>query len=164
MLDASYKNRENGIEEVVYDFLKDCELVAMSEEITQIYAQIAMMPKDVKLPNSNKPHVFQIMEKRLLHSFTFKISDERVLLVITLLSESAGNAIIYLWYIQAWCFKNNIREVDFETFGLMIFPTGVFSEKDLKSVWENQKVERVNMESDNLVDYPVSGMSIQFLN
>ena len=164
MLDASYKNRENGIEEVVYDFLKDCELVAMSEEITQIYAQIAMMPKDVKLPNSNKPHVFQIMEKRLPHSFTFKISDERVLLVITLLSESAGNAIIYLWYIQAWCFKNNIREVDFETFGLMIFPTGVFSEKDLKSVWENQKVERVNMESDNLVDYPVSGMSIQFLN
>lgn len=164
MLDNSYTNRENGIEEVVYDFLKDCELVEMSKDITQMYIEIGMMPKDMILKKEHKPHVFQIIEKILPYSFTFKITDERVLLVITLLSESAGNALLYLWYIQAWCFKNNIKEVDFETFGLNIFPTGIFSDKDLKSVWGNQKVQKTGMESDNLIDYAVAGLSIQFLN
>jgi hypothetical protein len=51
-----------------------------------------------------------------------------------------------------------------ETLGMRIFPRGVFSEKDLKSVWDNQKVEHNGMESDNLVDYNVAGLSIQFLN
>lgn len=164
MLDNSYTNRENGIEEVVYDFLKDCELVEMSKEVTEMYIEIGMMPKFMKLQKEHKPHIFQILEKRLPYSFTFKITDERVLLVITLLSESAGNAMLYLWYIQAWCFKNNVQEVDFETFGLRIFPTGVFSDKDLQSVWENQKVKRDNMDdSDNLIDYNQASLSIQFL-
>jgi hypothetical protein len=47
---------------------------------------------------------------------------------------------------------------------LRIFPRGIFSEKDLKSVWDNQKVEHKAMESDNLIDYNVAGLSIQFLN
>jgi hypothetical protein len=41
---------------------------------------------------------------------------------------------------------------------------GIFSEKDLKSVWEKQKVQKNGMESDNLIDYAVAGLSIQFLN
>jgi len=164
MLDASYKNREQGIEEVVYNFLKDCEPLEMDNKTTETILMIGMMPKNVKLKTEEKPHIFQILEKRLPYSFTFKITDERVLLVITLLSESAGNAMLYLWYIQAWCFKNNVQEVDFETFGLRIFPTGVFSDKDLKSVWENQKVQRDSMdESDNLIDYNQASLSIQFL-
>ena len=47
---------------------------------------------------------------------------------------------------------------------MKIFPLGFFSDKDLKSVWENQKVEKTGMESDNLIDYNVAGLSIQFLN
>ena len=164
MLDNSYTKKENAIEEVVYDFLKDCKLVEMSKDVTGMYIEIGMMPKDMKLAQHHKPQVFQIIEKRVEHSFTFKITDERVLLIIALLSESAGVAMLYLWYIQAWCFKNNIREIDFETFGLNIFPFGVFSEKDLKSVWDNQKVQKSGMESDNLIDYGIAGLSIQFIN
>jgi hypothetical protein len=164
MLDSSYKNRENAIEEVVYDFLKDCELVPMTEETTGTFLMIGMMPKNVKLKTKEKPFVFQVMEKRVEHCFTFKFTDERALLAISIWAESAGVAITYLWYIQAWCFKNNVREVDFETLGLKIFPMGIFSEKDLKSVWDNQKVEKIFMESDNLIDYAVAGLSIQFLN
>jgi hypothetical protein len=48
MLDSSYKNRENAIEEVVYDFLKDCDLVEMSNDSTEMFIQIGMMPKDRK--------------------------------------------------------------------------------------------------------------------
>ena len=164
MLDNSYKNRENAIEEVIYDFLKDCDRVEMSDESTEMFLKIGMMPKDMKLQTENKPYIFQIIEKRIQYCFTFKVTDERVLLAITLWAESAGVAIIYLWYIQGWCFKNNVQEVDFETFGLRIFPTGVFSDKDLQSVWENQKVKRDNMDdSDNLIDYNQASLSIQFL-
>ena len=164
MLDNSYKNRENAIEEVIYDFLKDCDLVEMSDESTEMFLQIGMMPKGMKLHKDHQPFVFQILQKRIEHCFTFKVTDERVLLAITLWAESAGVAILYLWYIQAWCFKNNVRELDFETLGLKIFPLGIFSEKDLKSVWDNQKIEISGMESDNLIDYNVAGLSIQFLN
>ena len=121
------------------------------------------MPKDMKLQQAHKPSVFQIIEKRVEHSFTFKITDERVLLAISLWAESAGVAIIYLWYIQAWCFKNQIKEVDLQTLGFEIFPNGIFSEKDLKSVWENQKVQKIGMDSDNLIDYGIAGLSLQFI-
>ncbi len=165
MLDTSYKNRENAIEEVVYDFLKDCDRVEMSNEVTELYMLISLMSKDVKLSTEEKPFVFQIMEKRVESCFTFKFTDERALLALSIWAESAGVSIIYLWYIQAWCFKNNIREVDFETLGLKIFSRGIFSQKDLKSVWDNQKVKTNSMsESDNLIDYNVAGLSIQFLN
>lgn len=164
MLDNSYKNRENAIEEVIYDFLKDCDRVEMSDESTEMFLKIGMMPKDMKLQTENKPYIFQIIEKRIQYCFTFKVTDERVLLAITLWAESAGVAIIYLWYIQGWCFKNNVKEVDFDTLGIRIFPTGILSEKDLRLVWENQKVEKSGMESDNLIDYNISGSSIQFLD
>jgi len=164
MLDSSYITKENAIEEVIYDFLKYCEPVPMSDDATRAYLMIGMMPKDVKLPDEEKPFIFKIIEKRLEHHFTFKITDQRATLAISVWARSAGTAILYLWYIQAWCFKNNVKEIDFETLGMQIFPLGIFSEKDLKSVWDNQKVQKKGMESDNLIDYGVAGLSIQFLN
>lgn len=164
MLNASEKNRQEAIEEVVYNFLKDCEPVEMDNETAKTFLMIGFMPNDVKLETKEKPFVFQVMEKRIEHCFTYKIIDQRALLALSIWAESAGNAIIYLWYIQGWCFKNNVKEVDYETLGLRIFPRGIFSEKDLKSVWDNQKVEHKSTESDNLVDYNVAGLSIQFLN
>jgi hypothetical protein len=125
---------------------------------------IGMMPKNAKLKQEDKPFLFQLMDKRIEHCFTFKVIDERVLLALSIWAESAGNAVMYLWYIQGWCFKNNVREVDFETLGMKIFPMGIFTQKDLKSVWDNQKVQTKGMESDNLIDYAVAGLSIQFLN
>ena len=164
MLDTSYKNRQNAIEEVIYDFLKDCNRVEMSNEVSELYMLIGLMSKDVKLSTEEKPFIFQVMEKRVENCFTFRFTDERALLALSIWAENAGVSIIYLWYIQAWCFKNNVREVDFETLGLKIFPTGIFSEENLKSVWDNQKIEKSGMESDNLIDYNVAGLSIQFLN
>jgi hypothetical protein len=164
MLDNSFKKRENAIEEVFYDFLKDCTLVEMTQETLETLLMIGMMPKNVKLKIEDKPFLFQLIEKRIEHCFTFKVIDERVLLALSIWAESAGNAVMYLWYIQGWCFKNNIKEVDFDTLGMKIFPRGIFSQKDLKSAWDNQKVQKSGMESDNLIDYAMAGISIQFLN
>jgi hypothetical protein len=137
----------------------------MSNEVTELYMLIGLMPKDTKLSTEEKPFVFQVMEKRVEHCFTFRFIDERALLALSIWVESAGVSIIYLWYIQAWCFKNNVREVDFETLGMRIFLRGIFSKEDLKSVWDNQKLKTNSMsESDNLIDYNVAGLSIQFLN
>jgi ABC-type metal ion transport system substrate-binding protein len=164
MLDISFRKKENGIEEVVYDFLKDCTLVELTQETTETFLMIGMMPKNLKLKTEDTPFLVQVMEKRIEHCFTFKVIDERVLLALSIWAESAGSAIIYLWYVQGWCFKNKVKEVDFEIFSTRIFPMGIFSEKDLKSVWEKQKVQKNGMESDNLIDYAVAGLSIQFLN
>jgi hypothetical protein len=122
-----------------------------------------MLPKDLKIKDEEKPFIFKIMEQRIKHALTIEVIDERVLLVLSDWNQSAGQAIIYLWYIQGWCFKHNITKLDFQLLTEKIFPSGMFSEKDLKSVWDNQKVNTPNMSSDNLVDYPVAGLSIQFL-
>jgi hypothetical protein len=162
MVDNSNTNRENAIEEVVTNFLKDCTLVEMTQETTENFLLIGTMPKTIKFKQEDKPFVFQLMEKRIEHCFTFKVSDERVLLALSIWAENAGDSVLYLWYIQAWCFKNNVKEVDFETLGMKIFPFGIFSHKDLKSVWDNQKIKTKGMQSDNLVDYATAGLSIQF--
>lgn len=163
MLDASYKNKQNGIEEVVYEFLKYCKLVQMSDDVARTFIMIAMMPKNVKIKQEEKPFIFQIIEKRVEHCFTFKFTDERALLALSMWAESAGSAILYLWYIQSWCFKNKVEEIDFETLGMQIFPMGIFSKKDLQSAWDNQKVKSDAMQSDNLIDYSNAGLSIQFI-
>jgi hypothetical protein len=63
MLDSSYRNRENAIEEVVYDFLKDCEPVEMTQETAETFIMIGMMPKDVKLSNKTSHLFFRLWKK-----------------------------------------------------------------------------------------------------
>jgi hypothetical protein len=164
MLDNSYKNKENAIEEVVYGFLNKCEFEELSKDVFELSIMIGMMPKGINLPKEDKSYIFQIIEKRVEHCFSFKFIDERAILLLSICAETAGKAILYLWYIQCWCFKKNVKEVDMEILGLEIFPRGIFSEKDLKTVWELQKIEKKGMESDNLIDYNFAGSSIQFLN
>lgn len=163
MLDSSYATKENAIEEIVYDFLKSQEKVEMSKESAETFIMIGLMPSNVNLPKEEKPFIFQLIEKRVEHCFTFKFTDERAILTLCVWAESAGNAVMYLWYIQAWCFKNNVKEVDFLTLGMKIFPTGIFSEEMLKSAWQRQKVKNKEYgSSSNLLDYAKAGNSLQF--
>lgn len=162
MLDFSYTEKESAIEEIVYDFLKDCNLVPMTQETAETFMMIGLMPSNVKLKTEEKPFVFRVMEKRVEYCFTFRFTDERALLALSIWAESAGVAITYLWYIQGWCFKHNVRDVDFDTICSRIFPMGIFSEEDLCVAWSKQKVNSKNMRSDNLLDYGKAGLSIQF--
>ena len=167
MLGFSYTKKETAIEEILYDFLKNRSRAEMSEDVCETYLTIGMTPKNLQIPNSEKPFLFQIIEKRVEHCFTFKFIDQRAILAVCLWAESAGNAIMYLWFIQAWCFKNNVKQIDFETLGTKIFPMGIFSKKDLSEVWKSQKVSpdgKNTIYETNLVDYNLAGSSIQFKN
>lgn len=67
---------------------------------------------------------------------------------------------LYLWFIQYWCHKNDRSEIDFVDFSERIFPRGFPSEKDLFKIWGNQKVSGGGLGLINLVDYPNAGLSI----
>ena len=134
MLEASYATKENAIEEIVYDFLKNQNKSPMSDEMVELFIKIGLMPKNLEIHKKDKPFIFQIIEKRMEHCFTFKFTDYKAILALCVWTESIGNVILYLWYIQAWCFKNNVKEVSFETLGMKIFPYGIFSEDILHSV------------------------------
>ena len=165
MLDRTFIEKENAIEEIVYDFLKERRLVEMSNEISEAFLSVAMIPNGTKIAKEDKFFIYQVMEQRVEHCFTFKITDDRVYLTLSLWADGVGTTILYLWYIQGWCFHNNIKEVDFQILCMKIFPFGIFSEKDLKEVWDKQKVDKGgDFGSDNLVDYNKAGSSIQFKN
>ena len=164
MLDINYTTQENAIEEVFYNFLKDCQTEPLSENLSDSLTYLNMIPIEVKFSKEEKNFIFQIIEKRVENCFTFKFTDERAIMALCLWCESAGKAIMYLWYIQAWCFKNNKKEINLTNLWIDIFPNGLFYEKDLETVWEKQKVEHSYMGSDNLIDYGIAGLSIQFKN
>ena len=161
MLDASYTEKENAIEEIVYNSLKDKNFSELSEEDADFFISVSLLSKRFRPLEKDKFPLFQIIERRVEHCFTFKFIDQRAILILCAWTKTAGNAILYLWYIQGWCFKNNVREVDLETLSTRIFPRGIFSEDTLKSVWIKQKVRKNELEQ-NLIDYNVAGSSIQY--
>ena len=62
MLDASYKNREQGIQEVVYNFLKDCEPAPMSNDVSELFLKLAIAGNDFKIPQNEKPFLYQLID------------------------------------------------------------------------------------------------------
>ena len=135
----------------------------MDNDLGMTLAQLLLCPKgELNIPQKEKPFLYQLIEKRIEHCFTFKIDDARLILFIAALSESAGTAVMYLWYLQWWCFRNSVEVIDLNIFCQRIFPMGFFSKEDLQKVWDGQKVKRDGMASDNLVDYFNAGISIQF--
>jgi len=113
-----------------------------------------------KVVSKDKHFLYQIIEKRVEHCFTFKINDARVILFLSIISKSAGTAIMYLTYLQYVCKKINIKELDFDKLILM-FADGFPTEEALHIIWDKQKVKR-DSGSDNLLDYQTAMKSIQF--
>ena len=135
----------------------------MDEELTKSLLSI-YMAKGLNIPDKEKPFLFQVIEKRLQYCYTMKIEDQRLILFLCALAETPGLAIMYLWYLQYWCFINDVKELNLELFCEKIFPMGFFSKSDLSKLWDEVKVLRTGDErgSDNLADYASAGMSIQF--
>ena len=72
-------------------------------------------------------------------------------------------AVIYLTYLQYWCFKHEVTTIDINTFCTRIFTSGFPSKEDCHILWNNCKV--YNTESfhpDNLIDYNEGLQSIKF--
>lgn len=90
----------NAVEE---NFCKDMDKatrVEMDEETTKTLIQL-MMSRPVPLSSVAKKDKFfllELIEKRVEHCFTFKITDARVIVFLALISESAGTAVSYPTY------------------------------------------------------------------
>lgn len=137
---------------------------AMTEQLSESFMKSCLIEKSdgrLSIPDEEKPHVFRIMEKRLENIFSYTMTDE-LKLFITILSETPGNSVMYLWYLQYVSKKKNIQHFSLENLA-SIFPTGFPREKDLKQLWDEQKINRTNdfdMFSDNLLDFTQAGKSL----
>lgn len=152
---------ENAVEEYFCKPFNKLKRHEMGIETTRLmYILLAGDPAH-KIKESDKPWLFKIIEQRIHGCLTMKISDERLLLFITHLAETPGNAVMYLAYLQYRCKKEDIKELSFEYFCESIFPFGFPSDEDLHQLWNAQKV-RPEGGSDNLLDYQTAYKSIQF--
>ena len=169
MLDYKQKYVETAIEVNVCQQIEkskkhelDAELFAMFGVLMQ-----ASGKKTGVIPEKEKPPLFKMIEKRIDAYHTFTITDQRLLLILTAVATTPGKAVLYLWYIQYWCYRNNVRELDLETFSQSVFPHGFPSDESLQEIWEGQKVNKPDTDGTgarivNLVDYANAGLSMQF--
>ena len=137
----------------------------MDEELSELLLAL-ILSKKFEIPKKEQPWLFELIEKRLDMSFTFTIKPEdkhKFMIYLCTLTESPGNAVVYLWYLQYYCAKKNIKELSFQHINMNIFPLGYFKKETLKQIWNSQKVIKENPDSqDNLFDIGMAGESIQF--
>ena len=123
---------------------------------------LLMRGKMPMIPEAQKPFLYKLIEKRLEHCFTYKITDARLLLMMVLICQTPGIAVMYMAYLQYWCKKNFSESIDLDVFCEKIFPWGFPGDDDLHKLWDSQKVEQNGPgSSDNLLDYSMAYQTIQ---
>lgn len=122
----------------------------------------------VKLTNERP--LYKLLNKKLKKCFDFTMDDKSKSYIISLCS-SPGPVIIYLTYLQYWCFKHKVNHIDFTILLEQIFVDGIFSENDIHKVWIDCKIETTNNEihnnllaHENLLDNQHCMGSIRFEN
>ena len=172
MLKNEETKNPNAIETYVCKEMEKCEREPMNKDTCDVFLRLMisrMQNKDrlqsikkFEIPEKEKPFIVKMLEGRL-QMYQFKINDFDLRFFIAIICVSPGNIVLYLWYLQYWCKKNNVKELDLELFSNKIFPMGFPSDKTLLRIWDGQKVKRKEtMASDNLVDYGTAGQSLMF--
>jgi len=117
-LPATELENPNAIEIHIIDKIK--KLISTNEiefpdEIKHLIIDLMMIKEEMILTKEEieAMPLYQIIQKRIEFCFTFKINDVRLLLLICSISNVPGRAILYLWYLQYWSFKNNVEEITF---------------------------------------------------
>lgn len=141
---------------------------SMSRELSEIMIALMFGGKSNEFKDSDKPWLYQLIEKRLKMCFNYTL-DEKTILFLCVLTGSPGKAVMYLWYLQYWCYENfKTKHITFDMFCKDIFPMGFFSDEDLNKLWDKQKISTLNDKgervggSDNLLDYLTAGSCIMF--
>ena len=75
MLDISYTTKESAIEEVFYNYLKDCQTEPLNENRLDTLTYLNMIPKEVKFSKEEKNFIFQIIEKRV-ENFEYELNKQ----------------------------------------------------------------------------------------
>lgn len=166
-LDAQVIETPDSIEKFFCEKFEKTERHKMDDKTTKLLMDlISLNETDIfsQTPKEEIPFLCKIIKSKLKTVFTYNIVDDRVILFIAHLAKTPGATIMYLWYLQYYCKKTDIKEVDFTIFFVLIFPRGFLSIDDLMILWEGQKIENQHpLQSDNLLDYKIAGKSIEIL-
>ncbi len=167
MLPYETTKEENAVEKYFCEPLSKLRKEEMSNDLTDYFISFATSTEDnVDVEKARKSFwQFNALEKRIeLFNYT---CDNRVKLFVVMMCDGAiGKIIMYAYYMQYLCKKNNVKHVDWQTFAMKFFPDGFFNEQDMLKIWEGQKVTRkgidgqVHLGSDNLLDYGIASKSI----
>ena len=165
MLDYSITNDPGAIEREICEKMEALPIEGMSNRLFNLLVYLHLINEDFNISKKDKQFLQLIIEKKLETTLTLKINDTRLILLLCELSKTPGIAMLYLWYLQYWAFKNKMQELDLIIFCQDIFNNGFFKQSDLDKIWDHQKLSLPvvgDIRPDNLVDYHSSGLSIQF--
>jgi hypothetical protein len=161
MINFELTQKEDSIEKlfcVPFSKLKVNSLDKNDFEILLNLLHLEKSNQEINLLDEQKPFLYLIFEKRLqIHSYSVNIYTK---LFIANICKSAGEVVMYCWYLQYVANKRNIKLFTLEDV-INTFPDGFPTSNELHDIWFNQKVSRENMDnSDNLLDYYSAGKSI----
>ena len=160
VLDFDVTMQPNSIEELFAKKFEECPKCPMTNELSEIFIKLTLLgDTNLDIPENEKPFIYKVMESRieLLHSFKV---DDKVLLFLSILCQSAGDGVMYIWYLQYQSKKRKIEFISFDIF-TEIFAWGFPTKDTLEKLWSNQKVDRSDANnSDNLLDYQSAGKSL----
>ena len=155
----------NSVEEIFCKAMDKASREETTGEDSEILIGLVIQGKPVPtdtVEKKDKFFLYELIEKRVAGCFTFTITDSRVIVFLSVISRSAGTAVMYLTYLQYRCKKEGVTELSLD-FLCRTFPMGFVPDSELKEIWDNQKVKRKNMSSsDNLLDYQSAMKSIQY--
>ena len=148
----------NAIEEVICQKMEVLPCQPMDKDLSAILINLLFSEGADVFGEKPKPFLCEVISKRIECCFQYTITDTANLFLAAL-TQTPGNAVVYMWYLQYQCNKHGIDVVDLN-FICDLFPIGFPSEKDMMDIWDSQKVLPVDHGPDNLVDYASAGLSL----
>lgn len=160
----------NSLEQLFMEPLDATERVRMSNEHTGMFMQIGLMSRvpaavdDMYKKMSKMTWTLEAISKRIEVCLTITIDKSVLIWLATMTNGNIGTMVMYVYYLQYWAKKNDVRHITYDMLAMRIFPFGFFEEEALNSVWDATKVDREGKSgaSDNLIDYSLAAESIQF--
>ena len=91
----------------------------MTEYMTKLMFQSKLGGATMPFPEKDKPFALKLIENSLKTRFTFEITDNTILAFLTIVTGSAGKAIMYLTYT---IFKLSLRTMDLSMLAVPCHP------------------------------------------
>lgn len=145
---------EARIKEIVYDAMNEDIKIRNVALMNNTTAHVLLMllaykkvDKDLK-EGLEEMWLCKVIKKRVEVIFNYELED-RLLLFLTVLCETPGVAVMYLWYIHFYAKEKLKKVVTLKEF-VEVFGDGFIKEESLNDIWDNQKVK---MNLDNMLDH-----------
>ncbi len=116
--------------------------VPMSDEVAYLMMNLLMGSKISK--EGRDSFLFRLVKKRVevMHSY---LLDDEAALIISAVSHSPGEAVMYCNYLQWKSNTENLPIITLNDLCMKLFPFGFFSHESLNKAWDNQKIKGDNM-------------------